>query len=141
MEKESFKELLKTFDKEYELPGWKYFLKTAIQDLKISSQELEAVDFVALTTDMWSATNMVPYMSVTAHYVTESWELQAKCLETAYVPDDHTATVLAEELRECAQEWGITEEKVSCNAIRNLDWPWLNCFGHNLNVAVNYAIK
>ncbi len=27
------------------------------------------------------------------------------------------------------------------NVITNLDWPWLSCFGHNLNVAVNNAIK
>lgn len=59
--------------------------------------------------------------------------------------------MLAEELRECVQEWEVGEEKVSCvttdngahivSAIRELDWPWLNCFGHNLNVAVNNAMK
>lgn len=33
VEKDAFKEMLKTFDKQYELPGRKYFAKTAIPDL------------------------------------------------------------------------------------------------------------
>ncbi len=76
VEKESFKELLQTFDKKYELPGRKYFTKTAIPDLYNKTREtiakdLKSVDFVALTTDMWSSINMIPYMSVTVHYISE----------------------------------------------------------------------
>ena len=84
-------------------------------------------------------------------YIPPSWGLAAKTLETTYVPADHTAAVLSEELQECCQAWGITDDKVarvttdnSANivaAVRNLQWPWLNCFGHNLTVAVNNAIK
>ncbi len=59
IEKESFKELLQTFDKQYELPGRKFFTKTAIPDQynktrEIIAKDLKVVDFVALTTDMWS---------------------------------------------------------------------------------------
>ncbi len=122
--------------------------KATIPDLynKVRADISKALeDFVTLTTDMWSTTNIYinPYMSVTAHYVTESWELQAKCLETTNVPDDYTAMVLAKEAR-VRSRMGTTEEKESCvttdneanivNTIRNLNWPWLNCFGHNLHI-------
>lgn len=26
-------------------------------------------------------------------------------------------------------------------AVRQLKWPWLNCFGHSLNLAVNYSLQ
>lgn len=71
VEKQSFT----TFDKQYELPGWK-FSKTAIPDLynkvkadsEVKSYKQQIL--LLLITDMWSTPNMVPYMSVTAHYVT-----------------------------------------------------------------------
>ncbi len=49
VEKESFKELLQTFDKQYKLPGRKFFTKTAIPDQynktrKIIAKDLKAVD-------------------------------------------------------------------------------------------------
>ncbi len=92
-------------------------------------------------------------MSITAHYVTASWELKEKCLETTYLPDDHTANVLAANLQESTDSWAwrVPKEKLSCvttdnganiiNSFRDLEWPWLNCFGHNLTVAVNSAGK
>ncbi|XP_052429876.1 E3 SUMO-protein ligase ZBED1 isoform X2 [Carassius gibelio] len=156
VEKESFTELLQTFDKQYELPGRKYFTKTAIPDLynktrEIIAKDLKSVDFVALTTDMWSSINMTPYITVTAHYISEDWELMAKCLETTFVPENHTAEALAEVLTEVVHDWDIEESNISCittdnganivAAIRGLKWPWLNCFGHNLNVAVNYSLQ
>ncbi len=65
VEMSSFKEILTTFDKQYTLPGRKYFSKTAIPNLynKVRAEvtkEQEAAGFAGLTTDMWSTTTMVP---------------------------------------------------------------------------------
>ncbi|XP_067280629.1 E3 SUMO-protein ligase ZBED1-like [Pseudorasbora parva] len=90
-------------------------------------------------------------MAVTVHYISEDWKLHAKCLETTFIPENHTAGVLSEALKEIVLDWDIEESKISCittdnganivAAIRDLKWPWLNCFGHNLNVAVNYSLQ
>ena len=89
-------------------------------------------------------------MSLTAHYISKDWQLEAKCLATSFVPENQTKDVLADALKVGAQEWGIEEEKISCittdnganiiAAVRELKWPWLNCFGHNVNVAINNAL-
>ncbi|KAI7792413.1 putative zinc finger BED domain-containing protein 1-like [Triplophysa rosa] len=157
VERGSFKEMLNTFAKQYELPGRKYFAETAIPELYCKTRDsivkdLKATNFVALTTDMWSSRNMTPYMSVTAHYISEDhWKLEAKCLETTFIPEDHTAEVLAEALTEVMRDWDIEQSKIACittdnganivAAIRGLRWPWLNCFGHNLNLAINYSLQ
>ncbi len=155
-ERESFKKMLATLDAQYELPGRKYFSETAIPKLydqlrgEITSK-LKEVNFIALTTDMWSSINMSPYMSITAHYVSKDWTLKSKCLETAFAPESHTAAMPAEALQDGLQAWGVGEEKVVCitsdnganivAAVRDLKWPWISCFRHNLNLAVNNALN
>ena len=72
VEKPAFKAMLHTFDKQYKLPGRKYFSKTAIPNLfnKVRSnisRELGDIEYLSMTTDMWSSCNMMPYMSVTVH--------------------------------------------------------------------------
>ncbi|XP_077061931.1 plexin domain-containing protein 1 isoform X3 [Siphateles boraxobius] len=93
---------------------------------------------------------MTPYMSLTIHYITADWTLQSKCLETRYIPQNHTANVLAEALQFALADWELDERKMACittdnganivAAIRNLGWPWLNCFGHNLHLAVSHGL-
>ncbi|XP_067303173.1 E3 SUMO-protein ligase ZBED1-like [Pseudorasbora parva] len=99
---------------------------------------------------MWSSVNMTPYMSLTVHTITPDWKLESKCLQTTYFPESHTADNLAAALRAALQEWQLDEKKLSAittdnaanihAAIRSLHWPWLNCFGHNLNLAVTNAL-
>lgn len=69
--------------------------------------DLNETHFIALTTDMCSSINIFAYMSITAHYVSEDWTFKSKCLETTFVPESHTAEVLAEALQEGLQAWGI----------------------------------
>lgn len=156
VEKRSFKEMLNTFDKQYELPGRKYFSQTAVPALysKVKDdvqRELQEISNFALTTDMWSSVNMTPYMSLTVHYIAKDWSLKSKCLETSYTPESHTAEHLSECLQLGLHDWGLDEKKLSCittdnganivAAVRQLGWPWLNCFGHNLHLAVTNGVN
>ncbi|CAM4608395.1 unnamed protein product [Leuciscus chuanchicus] len=151
VEKPSFKAMLHTFDKQYELPGRKYFSKTAIPNLfnevrSSITKELGDLEYLALTTDMRSSCNMMPYMSVTVHYVNKEWTLQSKCLQTSFMPESHTADNLEEALREAINDWKLQEKQIACittdngantvAAIRQLKWPWLSC----LNLAINNSL-
>lgn len=155
VEKPTFKAMLHTFDRQYELPGRKYFSNTAVPNLfnEIRSgiaTELGQVEYLALTTDMWSSCNMMPYMSVTAHYVNQEWRMQSKCLQTSFMPETHSADNLEDALRSTIMEWNIQEKRIACittdnganivAAIRQLKWQWLSCFGHNLNLAINNSL-
>lgn len=155
VEKKSFKDMVKVLDAQYELPGRKYFSQTAVPQLYSKVRDdvqvlLSAADSYSLTTDMWSSVNMTPYMSLTVHIITPDWKLESKCLQTTYFPESHTADNLAATLTAALQEWQLDEKKLSAittdnaanihAAIRSLHWPWLNCFGHNLNLAVTNGL-
>lgn len=155
VEKPAFKKMLQKFDSQYELPGRTYMSQTAIPQLYNNIKEevlkeIQDIQFYSVTSDMWSSSNMTPYMSLTIHYVTADWTLNSKCLETRYVPDNHTAETLGENLKSALADWGLEELKLVCittdnganivAAVRNLGWPWLNCFGHNLHLAVSHGL-
>ena len=104
-----------------------------------------------LTTDLWSSATMAPYMSLTVHFIDQDWKLVSKCLQTSFLPEDHTAVNLADALQDTMREWELSADKVSSlttnsganikAAVRNLGWPWLSCFGHNLNLAVSNTLE
>ncbi len=94
---------------------------------------------------------MTPFMSLTVHFINKNWDLKSRCLQTAFTPESHTADNLAESLRSAFKEWGLNEKNLACittdnganivAAVRKLEWPWLNCFGHNLNLAVTNSMS
>lgn len=156
VEKAGFKRLLSTFDGRYEIPSRSYFSRTALPELytevreKIKSELASVTDFAA-TSDLWSSEGMVPYISYTVHFLDNDWQLQARCIQTKYLPADHTGAVIAESMEETLSMWNLKPECQVCittdsgsnivNAARRLKWPRLSCFGHNLHLGVLKAIK
>lgn len=155
VDREAFRDMVSTLDPQYKLPTRKYFSDTAVPShykrIRDEMQkEMSNVRHFSLTTDMWSSRKMTPYMSLTFHYIDSEWTLIAKCLQCSYLPEDHTAEILKDALQEALHEWGLKEENVVClttdsganikAAARLLEWPWLSCFGHNLNLAVTNTI-
>ncbi len=153
VEKPAFKSMLQKFDKQYELPGKTYFSETAVPKMyntvKTSiKMELMNVDYFSATTDMWSSVNMTPYMSLTVHYLSMEWTLKTRCLETVFMPENHTSDNISDALRHAFEEWSLDEKKLACittdnganivAAVKKLNWPWLNCFGHNLAVTKQF---
>ena len=119
VEKEGFRTMLKAFDPRYELPGRKYFRKTAIPTLYTQvrervTSELKDVDYFSSTTDMWSSSTGEPYLSYTVHFLDGSWKLQTYCLQALYLPEDHTADHISEALTLTLENWGLNYLKQVC---------------------------
>ena len=103
VERPGFQKMLSTFEPKYELPSRKYFSKTGIPRLYNSikgtvEKELSEMEFFSATTDLWSSEVMHPYISYTVHFINKSWEMKNLCLQTTFLPCDHTGDNLAEAL-------------------------------------------
>ncbi|XP_055040058.2 E3 SUMO-protein ligase ZBED1 [Misgurnus anguillicaudatus] len=156
VEKDGFKQMIKTLDPRYEMPSRKYFSQVAIPNLyqkhraKLET-DLATVHHFAATTDMWSSRTMEPYLSLTVHFISEEWVLQSHCLQTSYFPNDHTGEFLAAGLKEAFDSWGLSEQKLVAittdsganikKAIELNNWTRLQCFGHRLHLAIETAMK
>ena len=153
VEKSGFKQLLNDFDPKYDIPSRKYFSQQAIPNLYNETKEgvlwqIQNIEFFSATSDMWSSQTMEPYMSYTVHFIDQDWKLQSRCLQTLYMPDDHTAETLADGMNKALDRWNLAPSKQVClttdsgaNIVRDLDWPWISCFGHNLHLAITKSMK
>ena len=124
-------------------------IPTMYSDVKQSKiiPSIKNASHVALTTDCWTSRTNASYIGLTIHFLTPEWQLEQFVLESKELPISHTAENLAEALTECLSDWSIDENQISCTSIDNaanivkalrdvLVWPYLNCFGHTLNLAV-----
>ncbi|XP_055053943.2 E3 SUMO-protein ligase ZBED1 [Misgurnus anguillicaudatus] len=156
VEDEGFKKLINTLHKRYALPSRHYFTRVALPALyekcraEVANEVLKA-EYIAATTDLWSSRKMEPYISLTIHYIDANFNLNTKCLQTAFIPEDHTGQNIAHALREAVAAWGLNEEKLVCITTDNASniklaadvngWMRLQCFGHRLHLAIENAMK
>ncbi|XP_013884939.1 zinc finger BED domain-containing protein 1 [Austrofundulus limnaeus] len=101
VEKDSFRDLVKVLDPRYFMPSRKHFSQVELPRLYDAcrtkvEKEVRSVVHYALTTDLWTSRVTQPYMSVTIHFISEDWTLCARCLQTAYFPEDHTGAMSAQ---------------------------------------------
>ena len=157
VEKPGFKRLLNTMDNRYEVPGRFYFTRTAIPALYATTrdtvkQELSTIKYFSATTDLWSSQGMVPYISYTVHFIDSStWKLKSRCLQTQFLPEDHTGENLAEAFLSALDSWDLKADQQVClstdngsnivNAAERLGWTRLSCFGLNLHLAITKSLK
>ena len=63
-------------------------------------KEIREAQSVSFTTDIWTSGQMVAYMTVTAHLISNDWEMRSFVLETRQMDESHTAVNIAERLGE-----------------------------------------
>lgn len=151
VEGEGFKKMIQAFDKRYALPSRHHFSRTVLPGMyedvrKTVSNDLLQADHFAATTDLWSSRTAEPYICLTIHYIDAEFNLQAKCLQTAFMPEVHTGQNIADVLREALAQWHLNEEKLVCITTDNAanvnlateinGWMRQQCFGHRLHLAI-----
>ena len=86
---------------------------------------------------------------MTAHYITDSWDLASAVLLTRHLPDSHTADNLADALQNAFHEWKLSDKNITGNSdnAKNIVNAWgllnkltIGCIGHVLNLAVKKAL-
>lgn len=113
VENPGFRRLLQFLEPRYTIPGRKHFSSTVIPSIydkvinKIKNVSDKA-EYISITTDMWSSTANVDYMSLTAHFLTEDMEQVHICLDVIPFPyESHNAANIAKFINDCLQQWGL----------------------------------
>lgn len=125
---------------------------------EILVKKIQSCTAVSFTTDTWTSIKSEGYMTVTAHFMSEDWQLHSFVLETKVLEESHTATNIKERLSEVMEEFKIPGEKrvavvhdnaanmVLCTELISNDPSWGNakgvrCAGHTLQLCINAALK
>jgi len=107
VESEEFRALLAYLEPEYK-PPCRQTMTTRIDVLaaqrrKEIHEELESMTAVAVTTDIWTSIANDPYISLTASYLTPSWEMRTPTLANTLMDERHTLPNITMRLAEVSQ--------------------------------------
>ncbi|KAK9279226.1 hypothetical protein L1049_012904 [Liquidambar formosana] len=97
--------------------------------LKIYSKEKEKLKHalesipsrICLTSDLWSSLTTDGYMTLTAHYVDGSWDLQKRILNFRHTPSPHNGSILAEKVTSLLKE-RVFEKKIFTITLDNASY-------------------
>ena len=151
-----FAQLLKALEPRYSLPSRQYITETIIPQVKndISVKlraELDGVQFFSFTTDIWSTDiSHDSLLSLTAHWITNSFLMKSAVLQARSFPGSHTGENIAAMYTVMFDEWSIRKEQVHLivrdnaanmiKAMKDAGYTDLGCFAHTLQLVVHDGV-
>lgn len=92
VEKKGFKRMMRKADPRYELPSqnkMNKIINAMYEDNveKVAAEIHKGMHF-ATTTDLWSSRTTDSYMSLTIHFMDQTWNLRSRCLQTLNFPGE-----------------------------------------------------
>ena len=153
VEGNGFRRMMAILEPQYRVPSRKHVTKI-LHDIyaevkSVVESELSMVADVALTCNFWTSRASDAYLEVTAHYITPTWELKSRSLQTREMKERHTAENVAAELNDVVEEWCFQESDVAISrdnaanmvaAMRIIPWKGLPCFAHTLQIVVRAGL-
>ncbi|AVK77112.1 hAT family C-terminal dimerization region domain containing protein [Pandoravirus macleodensis] len=125
-------------------------LKTGM--VEAMRRKIRSIDHYSLTLDSWTSPAGRPYVGITLHGATPSFELESFMLGLVPVKASETAKFIAHVVEEVIQEWGIDRSKIMAitsdgaknmsAAVRShLKVEWVYCLAHVINLCVRLTLK
>lgn len=106
VEDKGFLDLMETVAPLYKVPCKKTFTQNIVPGLykemsQILKNTLKSVQWLSITTDIWTSINSESYCTVTAHFLFNK-KLRSSVLETAELPGSHTAECIKNFITVCS---------------------------------------
>ncbi|RXM97388.1 Zinc finger BED domain-containing protein 1 [Acipenser ruthenus] len=155
VEGDGFREFCSEMESRYKIPSRTTISKNIIKLYDTTranvKQILHDCKDIALTTDGWTSLATDAYVTVTAHCITDSWELQDFVLQTKELRGSHTAENVAECISEILDDFNIRESVIAVTTDNALNYVnaverYLNlinipCVAHTINLAVRKGLN
>ncbi|GBB86714.1 hypothetical protein RclHR1_01310010 [Rhizophagus clarus] len=148
VEDKDFIKMVNGFDLFYKVPCTKT-LKEQISlayeagTEKVKNQLLQ-LENISLTLDTWSSSAHIPYLGVTAHWVTSKFEPYELLLSMEELPYPHGAIEIQEHLIDLFDDWGISSKINGSNvkkACSNMNiGERIPCIVHTLQLSVGKGL-
>ncbi|XP_049290608.1 zinc finger BED domain-containing protein 4-like [Anopheles funestus] len=155
VEGDTFKKFIRLLNPNYELPSRKTLSNGLLMDnylgvLDTVTESLFKTKSVALTMEGWTSSYNASYLTVTAHYINDDFELCSNLLECSEFSNHCAGHNIADWLKKVMAKFKIdhkiqaivTNYAVNMKAAMDeINVPHLPCFAHTLNTIVQKAIQ
>jgi hypothetical protein len=132
------------------------------EKLQLMDQFTKLKSHVSLTADLWSSNQNLGYLGVTAHFISEDFDLHKKIIAFKKISFPHTSYVVQDGITSCLLEWGLvgdlftlTLDNASVNnrAMKDMrdalgsqmffsgEHLHVRCSSHVLNIMVQAGLK
>ncbi|XP_038594769.1 zinc finger BED domain-containing protein 4-like [Micropterus salmoides] len=110
---------------------------------------LAQVNHIALTGDHWTSVNNNNYLGVTAHFISDTWELKSFALTILKTEERHFAEACKEQFLSVARKWDIEgkTKTIGTDSARNLvaairltRYEHMNCVAHMVQRSVTVSL-
>lgn len=148
-----FRLLVNHLEPRYDMVSRKYLSETALPELhgkvrKHILKEIKDVKSLSFTTDIWSSdVSPVSLLSLTAHWLDESFVPHSAMLNATNFRGSHTSAAIAASLKEMFDKWQILLSKIHVilrdnasntrKAMDNLGARSFGCIAHTMQLVVN----
>lgn len=116
VECDGFRDLICTLEPGYVMPSRKSVKSIIFRNHGLGKAKLtdilSSVSSVSLTTDIWTSDANDAYITITAHFLSASWEMKSFVLGTREFPGSHTGAAISEVIFNICKEFKI-ESKVA----------------------------
>ena len=116
MENEGFINLLSTLEPRYSLPSRKYMTETVLPRIMAGvtacvKLKITNMQWFSFTTDIWSTEiSSHSLLSLTAHWLTDSFERKSAVLHAQSFPGEHTGEMICSKYKEMLEGWEIKKK-------------------------------
>ena len=113
VENAGFRFMIKTTEPKYVIQSCQLFTEKAVSELSNETQAkvteaLAKATRVAVTCDAWTSRATQAFLTSTAHYITDAWQLDSRVLQTRVMHESHTAVNMNELFHSVTDEWKLT---------------------------------
>lgn len=117
VEDSGFIALLQFLDPKYRLPSRKLlknWINEKYKEAKNKIQlELDNINKVYITTDIWTSINTDSFLTVTCHFINEEFKLRTYTLETIKFEGNHTSSAICYNLQNVFHNWKLENKVIS----------------------------
>jgi hypothetical protein len=131
VEHQGFIDFMRSAQPSFVMPGRKTIHNDGIKIFNtMKAQQIQRIakaNRIALTTNLWTASDLMGYMVVTAHYINNNWNLIKKIIGFQPLPPPHTGKSIADCVTQTLLDW---------NAVRKVAFFTLdNASSNNLAIS------
>ncbi|GFR71402.1 zinc finger BED domain-containing protein 4 [Elysia marginata] len=155
VERESFTKFVHMLNPKFFIPDKNKVVQAMTnlyrQQRQLLQKQLDEVPGISLSTEIWTYRERQQYLTVTAHFVSDTWEAQSAILNTVLLDSRvNLSASIAKRLEEVIRQWNIFD-KIKCivingtdnltTAMNQLNKPHVCCMAFALNVTVQESLK